>query len=65
MMPGAKSIPVETTDDLARWIESAGAEDLYMTVHPERWAASDGEWAAGYMKDLVVNAGKIVLVAMR
>jgi hypothetical protein len=65
MMPGAKSIPVETTDDLARWIESAGAEDLYMTVHPERWAASDGEWAAGYIKDLVVNAGKIVLVAMR
>jgi len=65
MMPGAVLAPVETTDDLARWIESAGAEGLYLTVHPERWAMSEGEWATGYVTDLVMNAGKAVLVAMR
>jgi len=65
-MPGADGVaPVETTDDLIRWIESGEAEGLYLTVHPERWAASEGEWAAGYVKDIVMNAGKTVLVAMR
>jgi len=66
-MPGAGGIPpsVATTDDLARWIVSAGAERLYLTVHPERWAVSEGEWATGYMMDLVMNAGKVVLVLGR
>ena len=66
-MPGAGGIPpsVATTDDLARWIGSAGEERLYLTVHPERWAMSEGEWATGYVTDLVTNAGKTVLVAMR
>jgi len=41
-MPGAEPVPVETTDDLIRWIESGEAEGLYLTVHPERWAVSEG-----------------------
>ena len=65
VMPGAEPVPVETTDDLACWIESSGTERLYLTVHPERWAVSEGEWATGYAMDLLVNAGKVVLVAMR
>jgi len=66
VMPGADgAVPVETTDDLIRWIESGEAEGLYLTVHPERWAVSEGEWATGYVMDLVMNAGKTVLVAMR
>jgi len=64
-MPGTESVLVETTDDLARWIRSAGAEELYMTVHPERRAMSEGEWAAGYMKDLAMKTGKTVIAAMR
>lgn len=64
-MPGVEPVPVETTDDLTCWIESSGAEGLYLTVHPERWAVSEGEWATGYVKDIVMNAGKAVLVAMR
>ena len=59
VMPGADgAVPVETTDDLIRWIESREAEGLYLTVHPERWAASEGEWATGYVMDLVMNTGK-------
>jgi len=64
-MTGAEPIPVETTDDLASWIGSTGAEALYMTVHPERWAMNEQEWAISYVKDLVMNAGKTVLVVIR
>jgi len=65
VMPDSGVIPVETTDDLVDWIGSSGEEALYLTVHPERWAVDEGEWAVGYVKDLVMNAGKAVLVAMR
>lgn len=66
-MPGAGAVPpsVATTDDLARWIGSAGEEGLYLTVHPERWAMSEGEWAIGSLTDLAVNMGKTVLQVMR
>jgi hypothetical protein len=66
-MPGAGAVPpsVATTDDLAHWIGSAGEEGLYLTVHPERWAMSEGEWAVGSLTDLAVNMGKTVLQVMR
>lgn len=66
-MPGAGAVlpSVATTDDLIDWIGSTGEEGLYLTVHPERWAMSEGEWATGYVTDLIMNAGKTVLVAMR
>lgn len=56
---------VETTDDLIAWIITSGEDRLYLTVHPERWAIRDGEWIAGFVKDLVVNAGKGILMAVR
>ena len=65
VMPGAEPVPVETTDDLTCWIESSGAEGLYLTVHPERWALSGGEWAIGSLTDFAVNMGKTVLQVMR
>ncbi len=64
-MPGASPVPVETTDDLIAWVGSAGAEGLYLTVHPERWAVSEGEWAVGSLTDFAVNMGKTVLQVMR
>jgi len=66
-MPGAGAVPpsVATTDDLARWIGSAGEEGLYLTMHPERWAVSEGEWVIGSLTDLAVNMGKTVLQVMR
>jgi hypothetical protein len=65
VMLGAEPVPVETTDDLTCWIESSGAEGLYLTVHPERWAVSGGEWAVGSLTDFAVNMGKTVLQVMR
>jgi len=66
-MPGVEPVPpsVATTDDLARWIGSAGEERLYLTMHPERWAMSEGEWVIGSLTDLAVNMGKTVLQVMR
>lgn len=66
MMPGARAaVPVETTADLIRYIGSSREEGLYLTVHPERWAGSAGEWVVGYVKDVVMNVGKTVLMKMR
>ena len=65
VMPGMQAVPVETTDDLVRWIESSGAEGLYLTVHPERWAVNEGEWVVGSLTDFAVNMGKRVLQVMR
>ena len=66
-MPGAGAVPpsVATTDDRARGTGSARVEGLYLTVHPERWAVSEGEWVIGSLTDLAVNMGKTVLQVMR
>jgi len=61
VMPGAKAAPMETTDDLALWIGSTREEGLYLTVHPERWTVSEGEWIISYSKDAMVNFGKDIL----
>lgn len=66
MMPGVDgAVSVETTDDLVRWIESGEAEGFYLTMHPERWAVSRMEWAIAYVRDVVINAGKTIFVAIR
>jgi hypothetical protein len=66
-MPGAGAVlpSVATTDDLARWIGSAGEEGLYLTVHPERWAADGSEWLISYSQDAVVNFGKSILIMVQ
>jgi len=37
---------------------------LYLTVHPERWADSEIEWVSGSVKDLLMNAGKVGVLAV-
>ncbi|WP_214041481.1 hypothetical protein [Methanoculleus sp.] len=66
-MPGAGAAPpsVATTDDLARWIGSAGEEGLYLTVHPERWAVDRSEWLISYSQDAVANFGKSILIMVQ
>ena len=49
---------VDTTGDLIEWVRSSGGEDLYLTVHPERWVVGNIEWVTGFVKDRVVNTGK-------
>jgi len=67
VMPGSGPAlsSVKTTDDLINWIGSSGEKGLYLTVHPERWALDEREWAAGHVRDLMMNVGKTVLWVMR
>jgi len=66
VMPGAtKALPVESTNDLIRYIRSSRKESFYLTIHPERWAGSNKEWIVGYAKDLAVNTAKSILMAIR
>lgn len=65
VMPGAGApLPqVETTNDLIDWIGSSGQDGLYLTVHPERWAADEGEWVTQSILDLIINSGKRIISA--
>ena len=59
------TVPVKTTDELIGWIMSDSMDDLYLTVHPERWAIGDRDWVTEYIKDLVINIGKAMLMRIR
>lgn len=63
VMPGATATlyQVGTTDDLIKWIGSATKECLYLTIHPERWAANEKERIAQSILDLIINSGKIII----
>ncbi len=62
-LPGGEAIHVKTTDDLIAWITSVARDDLYLTIHPQRWARDWGEWALNYVRDAVTNIGKTVILA--
>ena len=63
VMPDAGMVPVENTDDFIEFARSSGGKDLYLTVHPERWAGGTVEWVIEFVKDIVVNVGKRILLA--
>jgi hypothetical protein len=63
-MPGTQSVPIETTDELIAWIMSA-EENLYVTVHPERWAVSEAERVVGTLGDGLMNLGKVAINLFR
>lgn len=60
-MPGARPVPVETTDDLIAWIGASQNGRLYLTVHPERWASGNGERVLSFSQDAMINIGKVFL----
>lgn len=66
VMPGsiASLPPLEKTIDLIDWIGSSGQRGLYLAVHPERWAMSEGEWVTQSILDLIMNSGKRIISAM-
>lgn len=55
----------ETTDELIAYIRSGTRYPLYLTVHPERWAASNPEWVLGMLMDGTMNTGKAILSHFR
>lgn len=54
-------VSLDSTDDLITWIQHSGGKKLYLTVHPERWSASLGEWLMWSFLDFGMNVGKVFL----
>jgi len=52
---------LDTTDDLIGWIAQGSAQKLYLTIHPERWSSSSGEWLVWSVLDFGMNIGKKIL----
>ncbi len=49
---------VASTDALISWISESSPENLYLTVHPERWAPNPWRFLISWIMDLLVNLGK-------
>lgn len=66
-MPGNRSdtFSIETTDDLIKLIDTNKRARLYLTVHPERWAMSEGEWFFWSIFDIMINTSKRLIVSGR
>ena len=65
-MPGYKSKDIATTtDNLIRALNKGNTGNLYILAHPERWGYTRIDGFSGYLRDLVVNAGKKMLVGLR
>lgn len=60
-----EKITVNSTDDLIDLIKSNKFNNLYILIHPERWASTNIEWGFNYMKDFIFNLGKKVLIVVR
>ena len=46
------------------WIAEGSAKKLYLTVHPERWSLTYGEWLVWSVLDFGMNIGKKFLRLM-
>ncbi len=53
------------TEDLINWIRNNSPPQLYLTVHPERWAPGLLRYLASWSMDTMVNIAKIVLKLVR
>ncbi len=57
-------LSLETTDDLMAWIAGGSGKKLYLTIHPERWSSTSGEWLVWSFLDFGMNIGKKFLRLM-
>jgi hypothetical protein len=54
-------LSLDTTDDLMAWIAEGSEKKLYLTIHPERWSLTSGEWLLWSFLDFGMNMGKKLL----
>ena len=52
---------LNTTDDLIALVKSKNVENIYISIHPERWAYNGFGWLYSYMLDIAFNLGKRIL----
>ena len=56
---------LRSTDNLISWIQSSSPHQLYLTVHPERWAPDPLRYLISWGMDLTVNMIKRLLKVVR
>lgn len=65
-IPGrTQKFTAETTDDLIRLIESGELDNLYITLHPDRWTSTPLRWGFFWFQDLAFNLAKKSFRMMR
>ena len=64
---GSRQLPrkVDTTDDLLAFVKEAPDYPIYISAHPNRWAASWLEWGVGATSDWVINRAKWAIALTR
>jgi len=66
VLPSTKKCEgIHTTSDLINILTRNHKLQPYITIHPERWAISEGDWLSGYLKDNVINMGKRLIMAIQ
>jgi len=65
-IPGKKQkYCVDTTDELIELINSKKLDNLYITLHPDRWTSTTFRWSLFWLQDLAFNSTKRALRMMR
>ncbi len=65
-IPGKiEKFSAKTTDELINLIESNHINNLYISLHPDRWKSNIVNWGLFWVEDLLLNSGKKVLMAVR
>jgi hypothetical protein len=61
--PGALASPagIRTTEDLMRHLGEIRVPSVAIAAHPERWDAGFAGWCTQALKDLGINAAKMIL----
>ncbi len=54
-------LALDSTDDLINWATLGPEKKIYLTIHPERWSLTRGEWLVWSFLDFGMNAGKKIL----
>ncbi len=62
---GLNGVGIDTFDKIVNLIVDSPRGNLYLSVHPERWAVNPLDWIFGYSRDIVFNIGKQVLMRVR
>lgn len=63
-LPGEQPTLIRTTNELIEWI-SYSEDNIYLTVHPERWATNMTNRVIGTLKDHFINVGKVFIRHIR
>ncbi|HOI69462.1 MAG TPA: hypothetical protein PLN41_06945 [Methanothrix sp.] len=60
-----EAFTADSTSDLSKLIDCGKLNNFYILTHPERWSLNIGDWVFYYGLDMVINAAKRCIAALR